>query len=448
MPCRASPIRKLSRQLCIERVWWPKRHVFDSALHAPPTVSCRPHVSATIVASASPSMLISVRAGREEEVALRADRVGRAVAVLVVVRVVTERVDGLRALEVDDPQPLPGGDHARPRFAGQLHVVVHGARPGRGAIRGASRRHLRPVVVGVLEAAPRFVGERAARVVGIGRSAAAAPRTRSGPGSYAGFGSSTCGVAEIATSTRISARSSIAAPGRAGARVPLQRALGRDAHARERVEAHHEVAAPEPVAAERHHEVVARVAVELVVQVAVRARSVPTRASSAASPKPASASWWPLVSSTIENSTRPRSENSTRPVVEEDLVLDLDGVGRVEPFARLVGVVREQRARLPAVDVDDPQALPAVEDARPVPARGDGLFSQHGCSAAGVMASSFGTTPARASPRGRQTSRAFLPPCNSAHGHAARSLSVLTRTRCDAEPRRRNPRDRNCRPRR
>ena len=125
-------MRKLSRQLCIDRVWCPKRHVFDSALHAPPTVSWRPHVSATIVASTSPSTLISADPVVRKR--LRCARIvfGGAVAVLVVVRVVTQRVDRLRALEVDDAQSLPGGEHPRPRFAGQLHVVVASRDRGRG----------------------------------------------------------------------------------------------------------------------------------------------------------------------------------------------------------------------------------------------------------------------------------------------------------------------------
>jgi hypothetical protein len=56
MPWRASAIKKLSRQLCMCCLSCPKRHVLLSALQAPPEVSCRPHVSATMVSIGRPAL--------------------------------------------------------------------------------------------------------------------------------------------------------------------------------------------------------------------------------------------------------------------------------------------------------------------------------------------------------------------------------------------------------
>src|SRR5258708_38647579 len=57
------------------------------------------------------------RARREKEPALGPDRVGGAVAIRVVVGVVTERVDGLQAFEVDNSQSLTGAHDGGPRLA-------------------------------------------------------------------------------------------------------------------------------------------------------------------------------------------------------------------------------------------------------------------------------------------------------------------------------------------
>ena len=195
--------------------------------------------------------------------------------------------------------------------------------------------------------------------------------------------------------------------------------------------------------AERHDEVVACVAVVVVAEVAVRTRPV-RAASSAASPKPASASW--LAARVVDDREQdaPEIGEQHAPGREEDLVLDLDRVGRVEALAR-----SGRRCTRAASTPGDPSTSTMRRRCHRPRTRvqyppGVMISSWTG----GVTASSCrNRTPARASPRGRQTSRAFLPPCNSAHWHAARSLSVLTRTRLVNAPRRRNPRDRHCRDR-
>ena len=98
-----------------------------SVAQAPPSVSCRPQVSATIVSRRCPFDDISLVPGREIDVRLRADRVLRGVAVLVVVRVVEQRVDRLVAFEVDDAKVLPLADLVNPGLAGRDDRVVDGA---------------------------------------------------------------------------------------------------------------------------------------------------------------------------------------------------------------------------------------------------------------------------------------------------------------------------------
>ena len=226
-------------------------------------------------------------------------------------------------------------------------------------------------------------------------------------------------------------------------RDPFELAARRDPHAGERVEAHHEVAAAHPVPTERHHEVVVGIAMKIVAQIAVGTEPEPRLVDGRVAETGQRVVTPARVGDDREQDAAEVGEEDATGA-QEDLVLDLHRVGCVEAFARLIGVVREQRAGLAPVDVDDLELLPAVEDARPVRRRA--RRSPHSGCRPGSCRPPFGTTPARVSPRGRQTSRAFLPPCNSVHGHAARSLSVLTRTRPKHE--RRNPRDRNCHPER
>jgi hypothetical protein len=53
---RAAVSRNVSRQLCIDFVWCPYRTVLLSDEHAPPIVSCLPHVSATMVKREAPEV--------------------------------------------------------------------------------------------------------------------------------------------------------------------------------------------------------------------------------------------------------------------------------------------------------------------------------------------------------------------------------------------------------
>ena len=69
------------------------------------------------------------RAGRQVDVALRADRIDRAVALLGDRGVVEQRVDGLIALQIDDAQDLPALHGADPRLAGRDDLIAHAARP-------------------------------------------------------------------------------------------------------------------------------------------------------------------------------------------------------------------------------------------------------------------------------------------------------------------------------
>ena len=68
------------------------------------------------------------RAGRQVDRALLADRVDRAVAVGVVVRVVEQRVDGLVAVQVDDPHARRPGARRSSRRPADLDIE-QGARP-------------------------------------------------------------------------------------------------------------------------------------------------------------------------------------------------------------------------------------------------------------------------------------------------------------------------------
>ena len=118
----------------------------------------------------------SARAGGEVDVALRADRVLRAVALGVVVGVVEQGVDGLVALQVDDrAASAPAGTTSGPRRPRRDDLVVRSA----GAqVDGVVLRR-RDVVFGVQEGPLALGRRRCDRVVG----AVGSPRqavTRSG----------------------------------------------------------------------------------------------------------------------------------------------------------------------------------------------------------------------------------------------------------------------------
>ncbi len=128
----------------------------------------------------------------------------------------------------------------------------------------------------------------------------------------------------------------------------------------------------ETVTAQRHHEVVVCVAMEVVAQVAIRSRIRTARVDGGvAEPAERVVMAVGVVDDREQHAPEVREQHPT--CREEDLILDLDGVGRVEALARLVGVVREERARLAALDIGDPQRLPPAEDAGPVPAAADDL---------------------------------------------------------------------------
>ena len=187
-----------------------------SVAHAPPSVSWRPHVSATIVSSTLPFDDISCVPGRQIDVRLRADRVLRRVAVGVVVRVVEQRVDRLVALEVDDAQVLAAADLVDPRLAGRDDGVVDGGAGSSGFRRsGIAVDASQKVPLGQGEAAPVLRARRCGRRRRPRPARARAHRQRR-PASArsAGFGSSGCWQVLRMTSTFISARSSTNAPGR------------------------------------------------------------------------------------------------------------------------------------------------------------------------------------------------------------------------------------------
>src|SRR5206468_9913424 len=129
------------------------------------------------------------RAERQVGRPLLAQRVDRAVAVGVVAGVEEQRVDRLVAVEVDDPQDLPGRQlEGRPEAGGQLPVDPHRS--------SAS-----------LARKPRSFSGQAIRT----GSSAGAGGTRSirrptAPGAHSARGSSGCGALESTTSVSSSKR--------------------------------------------------------------------------------------------------------------------------------------------------------------------------------------------------------------------------------------------------
>ena len=108
-----------------------------------------------------------LRAGDQEDVALRDDRVGRAVALGGIVGVVEDAVDGLVALEVDDAQRAAGLDDVRPRRTRVEHLVVeHRTRHDRRVLTRRSSTNS-----SVFRNARSRLGGRGPRGVVAGRSA-------------------------------------------------------------------------------------------------------------------------------------------------------------------------------------------------------------------------------------------------------------------------------------
>ncbi len=340
MPWRASAIRKLSRQLCMYCLSWPKRQVLLSALHAPPEVSWRPQVSATIVEHRTALARAQHAAGREEDVALRPDRLGRAVALARVGGDVEERVDGLVALEVDDAERLAAPHEVRPRLArrdddveARLLRAPHAFDEG-GHAKSAS----------VLRKPRRASSEDVRQRSSAAGGGDCQTTSRIGFGSYVGAGWSGCGVFESATNTFISARRSMKAPGLLAAVHPLERAARCDPHAREEVQVRHHVARPEPVASERVEEVGAGVAMAAVTEVLVVALAV----AGAVRLRRAAAAEGVVVAARVggDREEHPPHVGEEHPARrQEDHVLDLHGVGGVVALGRVVGVVAETARR-------------------------------------------------------------------------------------------------------
>ena len=180
------------------------------------------------------------RAEAEVGRALLAQRVDGAVAVGVVVRVEEQRVDGLVAVQVDDPQRLPRGELADPALAGG---DVDG-QPGAGRIARLptavlmQRRLARGEAALVLGAggADRVVGRAAGARV---RSGAVAPAARC----HSGAGSSGCGALASTTSVSSSKRSVDARrPAASGRCTKRERPVVGDRHLGEEVDVGDEVA--------------------------------------------------------------------------------------------------------------------------------------------------------------------------------------------------------------
>ena len=98
-----------------------------SLAQAPPSVSWRPQVSATMVSRTLPQRRHQPRAGGEVDVALLADGVLRAVAVGVIVRVVEERVDGLVAVQIDDAEDLARVESRESTVRRREYMAVDGS---------------------------------------------------------------------------------------------------------------------------------------------------------------------------------------------------------------------------------------------------------------------------------------------------------------------------------
>src|SRR5258708_4481731 len=247
-------------------------------------------------------------AGRDVGVALGEERVVDAVALGMSVGVVEERVDRLLALEVDNAQDLTAAQDARPPGGCRDDLVV--GRGGGAGPRGA-RDHL---------AAPPAAAQNTASVLSKPRTAssvrwrqkssrAGSPDrqtiARIGFGAQSGSGSSGCGQFDSATSTFISALRSTKSPCLTTPACQVNRPAASVRTGAKKVMHGGMSRRPKPYLP------TARMKLSRLLRVA----SCPyLRRLLAAVLPPSNASWAPELSSVSDMSTRPISDNSTRPL--------------------------------------------------------------------------------------------------------------------------------------
>ena len=183
------------------------------------------------------------------------------------------------------------------------------------------------------------------------------------PGSKTRPGARGCGQLETATMTFISARKSTMLPGAAPA-FQRKRPSSSVAMSAKKVIAGGTSGrrSPSLPAARRKLSRLLR-----------RLASPKARALEAGVLPPSIVSLAPKLSAVIEQSMRPISENSTRPLVRARGPLQLHGVAGVVALAGVVGVPEEDGDARVAGGVDQPKGLATRDAGGPIPAAGDGF---------------------------------------------------------------------------